>query len=144
MWSAQAEIVTRADPVAMWALWENAERWKEWNEQIASAELRGEFAVDSQARIRFKGRPMAMTFTITALEPERLFIDETRLPGAKLGHEHALRPRGNGATTIRHRLYFDGPLSKLYGLLMGRQMRAAVAAFVQRELALLTAPDMTG
>jgi hypothetical protein len=34
---------------------------------------------------------------------------------------------------IRHRLYFDGPLAGLYGLLMGRQMRAALATFLRRE-----------
>lgn len=132
MWSTEAEIDTQADAASVWALWENAERWKDWNAQIASAKLLGAFELGGRARIRFKGRPMASTFTITALEPQRLFIDETRLPGAKLGHEHALDSR-DAVTTIRHRLYFDGPLAKLYGWLMGRQMRAAVTVFLERE-----------
>lgn len=134
MWSTEAEIDVQANPASVWELWDDAGRWKDWNEQIASAELLGSFELGARARIRFKGRPFASTFTITALEPLRLFTDETRLPGARLGHEHALDAHAeDSTTTIRHRLYFDGPLAKLYGLLMGRQLRTAVAKFLALE-----------
>jgi hypothetical protein len=90
MWQAQSETETRAEPGAVWALWEHAEHWKDWNEQIAHAELLGPFAVGSQARIRFKRSPMRLRFRITALQAGRGFTDETRFPGARLGHEHLL------------------------------------------------------
>jgi ligand-binding SRPBCC domain-containing protein len=76
--------------------------------------------------------PWPLTFTITDVDPGRLFTDETRLPGVRLGHEHAIEHDG-ATTTIRHRLYFDGPAEKIYALLMGRQMRAAVRQFGERE-----------
>src|SRR5688500_12128915 len=132
MWAASAEIKTHADPEAVWALWQDPERWKDWNEQIASADMRGPFAVGTSARIRFRRSPWPLTFTITALEPGRMFTDEARLPGARLGHEHAIEHDG-ATTTIRHRLYFDGPAEKIYALLMGRRMRAAVQQFGERE-----------
>jgi hypothetical protein len=132
MWEARAEVVVRVDPAAVWALWEDPKRWKDWNPQIAQAELSGPFAVGSSARIRFKRSPRPLTFEITALEPGRLFIDEARLPGTRLGHEHLLERDGE-TTRIAHRLYFDGPAERIYVLLMGRQMRAAVRQFVERE-----------
>jgi hypothetical protein len=139
MWDASAEVKTRADPEAVWALWRDPERWKDWNEQIAEAELRGPLAVGTSARIRFRRSPRPLTFTITALEPGRLFTDEARLPGARLGHEHVIEHEG-ATTTIKHRLYFDGPAEKIYALLMGRRMRAAVRRFGERERSLAEAP----
>lgn len=132
MWEVDAEVETPADSASVWALWADAARWRDWNEQIATAELDGPFAVGSTARIRFKRRPRALRFTITALDPGRRFVDETRLPGARLGHEHRLQ-RDGSTTRIGHRLYFDGPAERVYALLMGRQMKAAVRRFGERE-----------
>lgn len=139
MWTASAEIETRAAPAAIWALWDDPARWPDWNEQIADAKLHGPFAVGTTARIRFRRAPRALTFTITALEVGRRFTDETRLPGVRLGHEHAVAKDG-AATRISHRLYFDGPAQRIYALLMGRQMRAAVVRFCARERELAEAP----
>jgi hypothetical protein len=136
MWDARAEVVVRADAAAVWALWEDPRRWKDWNPQIAEAQLRGPFAVGGSARIRFKRSPRPLTFEITALEPGRLFTDEARLPGTRLGHEHLLERDGE-TTRIMHRLYFDGPAERIYVLLMGRRMRAAVRQFVERERGLV-------
>jgi hypothetical protein len=74
-----------------------------------------------------------MQFEIVALEPERLLIDEARLPGARLGHEHRVEPKGNGSQ-ITHRIYVRGPFSGLFALLLGRKrMSESVVRFVERE-----------
>ena len=132
MWETRSEMVVRAHRSAVWALWEDPSRWKDWNPEIAEVQLRGPFAVGSRARIRFRRSPRPLTFEITALEPGRLFTDETRLPGTRLGHEHLLEREGE-TTRIMHRLYFDGPAERIYALLFGRQMRAAVQQFGERE-----------
>jgi Polyketide cyclase / dehydrase and lipid transport len=132
-WEAEAsrELVAQAGDI--WALWDDADRWADWNPAIAGAALQGPFAVGTAARIRFRGRP-AMTFTITAIEPRRLFVDETRLPGARMGHEHRLAPSGSGAT-VGHCIYFDGPLAALWGALMGRRIRRDLQTFLELEQA---------
>ena len=78
-------------------------------------------------------------FTITALEPGGLFIDETKLPGARMGHEHRVEP-DDGGSIIRHRLYMDGPLATLYAALLGRQMRSSVKSFGPREVEISEPP----
>ena len=132
MWQVASETRTVAPPAAVWALWDDAARWPQWNRQIATAELLGPFRQGTKARVRFKRQPRPLTFEITEIEHGRVFVDETRLPGARLGHEHRIDQQ-DGATVIVHRLYFDGPLAPLWALLMGRQMRKAVASFGEME-----------
>ena len=137
-WSASHSAVLRAPASTMWELWENPKRWCEWNRQIASAELHGPFAAGSTARVRLRGS-LPQTFHYVAVEPGRLFTDEARMPGAKLGHEHRLR-EVEGGVEVAHTLYFRGPLAGMYGALMGRRMRRAVRDFVERERALVEGP----
>jgi hypothetical protein len=135
VWEATAETEANASAESVWALWEDPGRWREWNEDIASAALEGDFALGSRARIRFK-RSLPLRFEITELQPRRLFTDETRLPGARLGHEHSIQA-SDGGVVIRNRLYLDGPAERLYAALMGRRMSASVRRFIEleRELA---------
>jgi hypothetical protein len=135
MWDVTAETVSNVDPGSIWALWKDPSRWKEWNEQIASASLDGPFAPGTTARIRFKGSPVALRFSITQLDGGRIFVDETRLPGARLGHEHVL-DTASGQTRIVHRLFIEGPLERVYALLMGRRMRRSIGTFGEREVEL--------
>ena len=121
-----------AAPTAVWALWASASRWPEWNEQLESSELHGELAVGTEASVKFK-RGGRMRFTVRAVEPERLFIDEAKLPGCRFGHEHRLEPAGAGCE-ITHRLYLKGSTSGLFSRLFGRKrMQQSVVSFVERE-----------
>src|SRR5919106_1296833 len=131
MWEASHAVRSIAEPSAVWALWSDPGRWSQWNDQIAQAELNGSFEVGTVARIKFK-RGGTIHFTITKIEPERVFTDEARLPGARMGHEHRIDPTGEGIE-IRNRLYITGPLARLYALLIGRSMRRSVPRFVERE-----------
>ena len=132
MFEASHSERSSAAPAAVWALWADASRWPEWNEQLESAELEGEPAVGAEATVKFK-RGGRMRFTVTALEPERLFVDEAKLPGCRFGHEHRVEPAGSGSE-ITHRLYLTGPTSGLFSRLFGRKrMEQSVVGFVERE-----------
>jgi hypothetical protein len=121
-----------AGPAAVWALWADASRWPEWNEQLETGELDGELAVGIGATVKFK-RGGRMKFTAVAVEPERLFVDEAQLPGCRFGHEHRVEPAGAGSE-ITHRLYLKGPTSGFFSRLFGRKrMQQSVAGFIERE-----------
>jgi Polyketide cyclase / dehydrase and lipid transport len=121
-----------ATPAAVWALWSDASRWPDWNEQLESGELDGELAVGTGATVKFK-RGGKMKFTVTAVEPERLFVDEARLPGCRFGHEHRVEPAGAGSE-ITHRLYLEGFTSGLFSRLFSRKrMEKSVVDFIARE-----------
>jgi uncharacterized protein YndB with AHSA1/START domain len=121
-----------APPEAIWALWADPARWPEWNEQLESGELHGEMEIGTEATVKFK-RGGKMRFTVTELEPGRLFVDEAKLPGCRFGHEHRVEPSGDGAE-ITHRLYLKGPTSGAFSRMFGRKrMRESVVRFVERE-----------
>jgi hypothetical protein len=123
---------TSAAPSAVWALWADASRWPEWNEQLESGELDGPLEVGTGAAVKFK-RGGTMKLTVTAVEPERLFVDEAILPGCRFGHEHRVEPAGSGSQ-ITHRLYLEGPTSGIFSRLFGRKrMERNVVAFIERE-----------
>jgi len=124
---------TKASPAAVWELWEDPARWPEWNEQLEYGELEGEFAEGERIRVKFR-RGGKMQFEIVAIEPGRLFVDESRLPGARFGHEHRVESLGGGMAEITHRLYVRGFMSWFWSLLLGRKrMRESVVQFCERE-----------
>ena len=133
MFEAEHSERTSAPASAVWALWEDPARWPEWNEQLEHGELESGFAVGERIRVKFR-RGGRMQFEIVELEPERLFRDEARLPGARFGHEHRLEPLDAGGCEIGHRLYVRGFMSWLWAPMLGRKrMRESVGAFCERE-----------
>jgi hypothetical protein len=131
VWEASHSLRSSAEPADVWALWADPARWPNWNEQIERAELDGPLEVGTTARIKLK-RGGTIRYEILALEPERLLLDETRLPGARMAHERRITPV-DGAIEISNRIYVRGPLAGLYRLLMGRRTRESVPRFVERE-----------
>jgi hypothetical protein len=70
---------------------------------------------------------------VTELEPLRLFVDEAKFPGARLGHEHRMKP-GKSSVEVTHRLYVEGPMSGFWSLMLSRKrMRELVVSFTKRE-----------
>jgi len=119
-----------ASPEAVWELWADPARWPEWNQQFERVE--GDVLPGAALTVKYR-RGGRVRYEVVSLEPQRLLIVEARFPGARLGHEHRLKPRGHDAE-VAHRLYVRGPLWPLFALLLGRKrMRASVAAFVERE-----------
>ncbi len=134
-WSAEHELLAQAPPAAVWNLWEDHTRWREWNREVRSARLHGPFEAGTRYTLRFRGS-MPMRFEIVTLEHQREFTDEGSLPGARMGHQRVIAPDAGGGVRIRNRVYFEGPLARAYGALMGRRLRRSVQDFVEREAAL--------
>lgn len=121
-----------AEPAAVWALWSDPGRWREWNEQVVRAEADGELVPGTEVRVRYR-RGGTARVGVLEHEPERLLVTETRFPGARQRHEHRLEP-GRRGVEITHRISVTGPLGRLWSLLLGRRrMRDSVAGFVKRE-----------
>src|SRR5918996_629612 len=132
MFEAMHSGRSTAEPAAIWELWADPARWPGWNEQLDRVEFEGELRVGAEVRLKLR-RGGTVRFRVTELEPERLFVDEARFPGARLGHEHRLAP-GKSSVEITHRIYLTGPLAGFWALMMGRKrLRASVVRFVERE-----------
>ena len=49
-----------------------------------------------------------------------------------MGHEHTIEPAGD-RIRIRNRIYIDGPLARVYAMLLGPRIRAAMPEMLRRE-----------
>jgi hypothetical protein len=99
----------------------DASSWPEWNREISAASLEGPFERGSRARVKFR-TGLRLRFTLVEVEPERVFTDEARLPGARMGHRHEIERTDEGVR-LTNTIYIDGSLSWLWSRLIGRRAR---------------------
>ena len=119
MWSTTSTL--EAPGLSAEAVWErayaDARKWPQWNDALASAELEGAFAVGSRARVRFR-TGLRLRFTLIEVDLGRVFTDEGRLPGARMGHRHALEPTADGVRLV-NTIYVKGPLAGVWARILG-------------------------
>jgi hypothetical protein len=137
-WSTQSTLETAVAPAAIWArAYADAGAWPEWNEEIRSAELDGPLALGARARVRFE-TGLRLRFTVVEFEQGRVFTDEARLPGARMGHRHLLEPVGEG-TRLTNTIYVEGRLACLWRRLLGPRAAAALPGAQEKIVALAAA-----
>ena len=120
---------------AVWArAYSDASAWPVWNDALAAASLDEPFIVGSRARVRFR-TGLRLRFTLTEVEPERVFTDESRLPGARMGHRHELQPTPDGVRLV-NTIYICGPLARLWARVLGPQAKEGLPGWQQRAAAL--------
>ncbi len=108
--------VSRAD------VWErayaDAEAWPRWNAEIKRASLDGPLALGAKAKIVF-GTGLRLSFRVVEFEHGRLFTDESRLPGARMGHRHLVEQTESGGCRLTNTIYIEGALAPLWRRIMG-------------------------
>jgi len=112
----------------------DASAWPVWNDALASASLDEPFQIGSRARVRFR-TGLRLRFMLTEVEPERVFTDESRLPGARIGHRHELQPTADGVRLV-NTIYIRGPLARLWAPILGAQAKNGLPGWQQRAAAL--------
>ncbi len=96
----------------------DATAWPKWNAEIKRASLDGPLALGAEAKIVF-GTGLRLRFGVVEFEDGRLFTDESRLPGARMGHRHLVEPAANGGSHLTNTIYIEGPLAPLWRRIMG-------------------------
>lgn len=132
MWSTSSTF--HAAGVAASDVWSrayaDAAAWPAWNDALASASLDEPFAVGSRARVRFR-TGLRLRFALVEVEAGRMFTDESRLPGARMGHRHELEPTADGVRLV-NTIYVRGPLARLWAPLLGPQARRGLPGWQRR------------
>ena len=120
-------------PEAVWArAYVDASMWPRWNDALKSAVLEGPFEVGSRARVRFR-TGLRLRFELVEVEPERLFTDEGRLPGARMGHRHALEPTDTGVR-LTNTLYIEVPSARVWALAVAPQAKRGLARWQRKAV----------
>ena len=117
-WETTSTLEAEVPAEAVWEkAYADAEAWPKWNEEIKRASLDGPLALGAKARIVF-GTGLRLRFRVVEFEDGRLFTDEARLPGARMGHRHLVEPEGAGVR-LTNTIYIEGRLSWLWRRILG-------------------------
>jgi len=120
---------TNAAAGAVWAVWTDVARWPEWDGEFESAYIEGgRIALGARGSLRPRRGP-ASSFVVSEFEPEKGYAFSTRLPLCELVIRRRLGAAGG--TTFTHEVSFVGPLSYLFGALLGRRFRAALPGVME-------------
>jgi hypothetical protein len=117
-WETTAALDTEAAPVAVWEkAYVDVDAWPLWNPELKRATLDGPLTQGAEAKIAFR-TGLRLRFLVVEFEDGRLFTDEARLPGARMGHRHLVEPTATGSR-LTNTIYIDGPLAGLWRRVLG-------------------------
>jgi len=134
-WETRSVLESEAKPAAIWEkAYSDAAAWPQWNAELKSAELDGPLALGAAARIVFRAG-LRLRFHVVECEPGRVFTDEARLPGARMGHRHQVEPTEAGGSRLTNTIYIEGPMASLWRRVLGpraeRSLPGAQRAIVE-------------
>jgi hypothetical protein len=117
-WETSSALEAEVAPAAVWEkAYADAGAWPRWNAEIKDATLDGPLALGASARIVFR-TGLRLRFRVVELERGRLFTDEARLPGARMGHRHLVEASGRGCRLV-NTIYIEGALAPLWRRILG-------------------------
>jgi hypothetical protein len=117
-WETTSTLEAGVSPASVWQkAYADASAWPKWNAEIKRASLDGPLALGARAKIVF-GTGLRLRFGVVEFEEGRLFTDESRLPGARMGHRHLVEPTESGSR-LTNTIYIEGPLAPLWRRIVG-------------------------
>ncbi len=118
-WETTSTLEDDVSPAAVWErAYASAEAWPKWNAEIKRARLDGLLALGAKAKIVF-GTGLRLSFRVVEFEEGRIFTDESRMPGARMGHRHLVEPTESGGCRLTNTIYIEGALAPFWRRIMG-------------------------
>jgi hypothetical protein len=117
-WETESHLDADLDPARVWnGAYADADAWPRWNAEIKRAGLDRPLDLGATARIVFR-TGLRLRFEVVEYEHGRLFTDEARLLGARMGHRHLVES-AEGGCRLTNTIYIDGPLAPLWRRILG-------------------------
>ena len=101
-------VETAVSAAAIWACYEDVSTWPSWDAQAELVTRDGPFEAGSTGTMQFRGQD-PLPYRLTAVEPLRLFVDETPVGDIVVRVSHLLEQLGSGQLRITYSAQIDGP-----------------------------------
>ncbi|HEV7400357.1 MAG TPA: SRPBCC family protein [Solirubrobacterales bacterium] len=135
-WETTSRLDAGLNPGQVWRrAYEDAGAWPKWNAEIKRAKLDRPLGQGASARVVFR-TGLRLRFAVVEYEAGRLFTDETRLPGARMGHRHLIEAADEGCR-LTNTIYIEGPLAPLWRRVLGPAASRSLPG-AQRAIVALT------
>src|SRR6266536_604198 len=118
MWTHEHVIETDVAPAAIWQVLRDIDSWAAWDTSLEEIKIHGPFAVGTEISMTPKGQD-AIRSTITTVQENEVYADETRLDNVILRFSHTLARLASGGTQVRHRPEITGPTADQVGPELG-------------------------
>jgi Polyketide cyclase / dehydrase and lipid transport len=123
MYSFGEEMVIEADIAAVWQAATDVAAWPSWDPHEQKARLDGPFAPGTKGWNKPRGAP-AGTFTITAVEPQRMWSARAGIPFGSLRGVNRYEPLGDGRVRVSKVFEVHGPFAPIFRLIWEKGVRA--------------------
>ena len=132
-----------APPSAFFERWADMGTWPEWDEAVQWVRRDGPFAEGTTGSLKPRGGPK-VGFVIQTLVPGREFTDRSTMPGAALTIRHLVEVGGDGRTGVDVVVSIDGPLARVWKLLVGKGIAASTPVGLRRLVEVAEADTVDG
>jgi Polyketide cyclase / dehydrase and lipid transport len=132
MFIVKHSVDTKASPKQIWRIWEDAENWKTWDEQIEFSGIDGPFQTGTTGFTKFRGTPLFKT-RLTLVEPYQLVVQETYLTFAKVVSTQSMS-QAAGITRVTFQVEIRGLLSFFYGCMIRGSIRKKIPLEMEEML----------
>ena len=123
MYSFGEEMVIEGDIAVLWSTAVDVPNWASWDPHEEKARLDGPFAPGTKGWNKPRGAP-AGTFTITAVEPERMWSARAGIPFGSLRGVSRYEPLGDGRVLVSKVFEVRGPFAPFFRLIWEKGVRA--------------------
>jgi len=96
----------RATKEAVWAYYENIEKWYDWEEDLKNITLKGGFETGSYGTMELEGMP-PMEYQLTLVKPFEEFWDKTATPFGDILFGHQIIENNDGTVNVKHTISLD-------------------------------------
>ena len=125
-------VETKATPLQIWKIWEDAENWKTWDQEIEFSRLDGPFQAGTTGCTKFVGTPLIKTL-LTQVELHKLVVQEAHLSFAKVISIQSMEHIA-GKTLVTFEVEIRGPLALFYAWMLGRFIKKKIPAEMKEML----------
>jgi hypothetical protein len=130
-WHAEFSLETTATPEAVWGLFSDVERWKEWNAGIEAITIAGPFAVGTEFSMKPPGEDVVVS-RLVRVEENVGFTDETRVGDLTILVDHRIERSGATRVRVLFAVEARGPGAAAVGAAITSDFEAVLRALAER------------
>jgi hypothetical protein len=123
MYAFSEEAAISGEISAVWTVATDIAGWQGWDPHEEKSKFDGEFAVGAKGWSKPAGAP-AGWFTITEVDPERMWTATAGIPFGHLRGINRYEPAGDGKIVVSKAVEVHGPFGPLFHLIWEKRMRA--------------------
>jgi hypothetical protein len=124
-WTVKAIAKTRATPRTIWQQCIQFEHIPLWDVTMEWCKLNGPLQVGVTGQAKLKSQKSPLQFTVTHVEPEHLYQDESKVIGSTFNFRQQLEPV-EGGTLITHSIKVSGLTAPILALLMKNSLHKSL------------------